>query len=172
MTQKTLNQILDVLKYFRYNYQSGRGLTGSYQKAISRVSNEYGVTYQTIGDGCRRRLKLGSIDEFSELLKKWMKGEPESLIKVLKLQTSNRLHEDIDSFFQKFSIKNSSKLNGKQQVKNEENKVSISLELSKSDQRFLKAICEIEGKKEKEIIEDIVSVAIKNRMKQIVQKIN
>lgn len=68
--RNTLNQILEVLKYFKYNFDSGKPLVGSYQLAITNVAEEHDVTYQTIGDGCRRRLNLRAITVFTEVVEK------------------------------------------------------------------------------------------------------
>lgn len=172
MTNKTLQQILDVLKYTRYNYHSGKALTNSYQDAISRVANESGVTYQTIGDGCRRRLKLDSIGEFSELIRKWLNGDPNPMIEVLKSQTHKRLHPQIDAFFNDNtgSVNNDNLIIEKPTTK-EETTVEFTFELKETDHRYLKAICEIEDIDEVEMIENIISDGIKNRMRKLVQNL-
>lgn len=171
MTNKTLQQILDVLKYSKYNYGSGKSLTSSYQDAISRVANEYGVTYQTIGDGCRRRLKLDSIGEFSELVRKWFNGNTSPLINVLKSQTSSRLHSKIENFFDsKGSVEENNILNEKH-IQKEESKMEFNFEIKETDRRYLKALSEIEGVDEKDLINNIVSDGIKDRMKKAVQNL-
>lgn len=171
MTNKTLQQILDVLKYTRYNYNSGTELTSSYQDAISRVADESGVTYQTIGDGCRRRLKLDSIGEFSELIRKWLNGDPNPMMEVLKSQTHRRLHPNIDAFFND----NNGDINHSDMAEKitpeKEPTVEFTFKLQESDHRYLKALCEIEDIDELELIETIISDGIKNRMKKVVQNL-
>lgn len=171
MTNKTLEQILTVLKYSKYNYNSGMSLTSSYQDAISRVANEYGVTYQTIGDGCRRRLKLDSIGEFSELVRKWLNGDPNPLMSVLKSQTPRRLHAKIEDFFGEEGVSPNDESANDQDSQKEEKRIEFSLMINVTDQRYLKALSQIEGVDEKELINGIVSDGIKDRMKKAVQNL-
>lgn len=168
MTNKTLEQILTVLKYSKYNYNSGMSLTSSYQDAISRVANEYGVTYQTIGDGCRRRLKLDSIGEFSELVRKWLNGDSSPLMSVLKSQTTSRLHKKVEDFFGETEVSRNDESAIEEESQKEEKRIEFSFLMKETDQRYLKALSQIEGVDEKELINVIVSDGIKDRMKKTV----
>lgn len=165
LTSKTLQQILDVLKYSEYNHNSGRSITSSYQTAINRVAKEYDVTYQTIGDGCRRRLELRRIDEFRDLISKWLNGNEEPLVKVLKRKTPTRLHSKIDDFFKSKQITN------EKEFEKRENKISLKINIGESENRYLKALSQIEGKEETDIISSIISDGIKDRFRKIAQEL-
>jgi len=169
MKNNTLEQVLTVLKYSKYNYNSGITLTSSYQDAIARVAKESEVKYQTIGDGCRRRLKLNSIGEFSELLRKWLDGDSKPLIDVLKSQTSKLLHPKIDSFFENNEVSKDNPSGNEENIEKDENTIELSFLIKETDYRYLKALCHIQGIEEKELIKTIVSDGIKERMKKVIQ---
>jgi hypothetical protein len=102
MTYTTVRQILDVLKVCYDNQRKGLSLSRSYQDGVREVAHENGVTYQTIGDGCRRRLRLKDINEFYNLLGGWTKGEPSGLIEQLKKNSYSHIHPEILAFFENY----------------------------------------------------------------------
>src|SRR5688572_19600734 len=99
MTVKTVQQLLQVFRLFRDNHASGKPLHRSYHDAVRDVARLHSVTYQTIGDGCRRRLRLKDIGELYELLAAWVKGDPHGLIQQLKQNSDLSTHAEIDQFF-------------------------------------------------------------------------
>ena len=91
MTPKTVEQLLQVFRLFRDNHASGKPLHTSYHDAVREVARLNSVTYQTIGDGCRRRLRLKDINELYELLAAWVKGDSRGLVQQLKQRLKDRL---------------------------------------------------------------------------------
>lgn len=99
LQQKTIEQLFAVLKNTKAYYIGGAPIKEALQKAINEVSTSCGIAYQTIGDLCRRRLKLDNIGEFHDLLRKWFEGDPSQLLEVIKQQTSTTSHGEINAFF-------------------------------------------------------------------------
>jgi hypothetical protein len=99
LQRRTIDQILSVLKLFRDDYNAGHSLRDACHTAIRKTADRSSVTYQTIEDGCRRRLGLQVVDEFHELLDKWMKGNPSPLKQALMRVSSSSDHHLITSFF-------------------------------------------------------------------------
>lgn len=97
---KTLDQILEVIKKSKSQYVSGSPIQTSIQTGIDYVSKSYNVTYQTIEDGCRRRLNLKTIDDFRRMLSEYFNGNPKNIISVLREHTDVDLHNKINQFFE------------------------------------------------------------------------
>ena len=68
------------------------------RRAFKTSEKFYGVHENTIRDACTRRLQL-NIDEFRELVKKWLNADPSGLKRVLKSHTPEHYHSEIDRFF-------------------------------------------------------------------------
>lgn len=98
---KSVDQILSVLRKFRSRYARGEPVTKSYQGAVEAVRKDYDVAYQTIGDLCRRRLELRTINDFYDLLEKWVTGNAQPLISVLLVHTGSENHHKIAEYFKK-----------------------------------------------------------------------
>ena len=96
---KSVDQILSVLRKFRSRYARGEPVTKAYQGAVEAVRKDYDVAYQTIGDLCRRRLELRTINDFYELLEKWVTGNAQPLIGVLLEHTGTENHHKIADHF-------------------------------------------------------------------------
>lgn len=99
LSSKTLNQILEVIKKSKSQYISGSPIHTSIQTGIDYVSKSYKVTYQTIEDGCRRRLNLKTIDDFRRMLSEYFNGNPKNIISILREHTDVDLHNKINEFF-------------------------------------------------------------------------
>lgn len=99
LTHNSVQQLLMVLEDTARNTHHGTPLPAAYHEAVRHVADRHGVTYQTIGDLCRRRLALSDIDEFVQLLHKWLRGDGESLRRLIKKQSSPATHSMVDSFF-------------------------------------------------------------------------
>lgn len=96
------NQILPVLKYARENIRRGLSVVEACRAAIHARQRELHVTYQTLEDGCRRRLDLEHIGEFHQLVAAWVEHRSGDL-KTLLLQKSHAsARSDIEEFFEEF----------------------------------------------------------------------
>ena len=164
MTPQTVQQLLQVFRNFRDNHASGMPLHRSYQKAVRTVADGHSVTYQNIGDGCRRRLRLNDISEFYELLAAWVKGDARGLVRQLKANCDPSTHAEIDQFF-----------SGGQPAPTENKKASpkgpshnetevFSFRLPEHDARMLKALAVLEGVSAAELTARAVSAAVRDRM--------
>jgi hypothetical protein len=98
LTSKSLDQILEVIRKSKTNYFNGSPLHTSIQIAIDYVSKTYGVTYQTIEDGCRRRLGLKTIDDFRRVLSEYFSGNSDNIKSILREHTDIALHNKINEF--------------------------------------------------------------------------
>ena len=103
LSRKTLDQILEVLKGAKMGHATGQPLLKAYQKSVHDVANLYHTSYQTIADGCRRRLNLSDRDEFLMLVDRWLRGDSKGLAKLLKINVSEFEHHKIDNFFDEYS---------------------------------------------------------------------
>ncbi len=99
ISSKTLDQILEVIRKSKTNYLSGSPIHTSVQMGIYNVSKSYNVTYQTIEDGCRRRLGLKTIDDFRRMLSEYFNGNPNNLQSILLEHTYTNLHNQINEYF-------------------------------------------------------------------------
>ncbi len=52
--------------------------------AVGRVTREWGVDWNTVNDGCQRRLGLSSISDFDRLVEKWLNAGDTALISLLE----------------------------------------------------------------------------------------
>ena len=101
LTEKTLDQILGVLELTSKYYESGLPIPKAYQKSVKDIANKYSVRYQTIADGCRRRLNLDNINEFMGLLDKWLGGSPSQLKELILNNVDNLDKYKVENFFDK-----------------------------------------------------------------------
>ena len=99
LTHDSVQQLLDVLDRAYRNQAHGIPLPTAYHNAVRDVSNRYNVTYQTIGDLCRRRLGLDEIREFIDLLARWFRGETDPIRRRIKRQSPSTTYAMIDAFF-------------------------------------------------------------------------
>jgi len=105
LTQESLEKIFEVLEKINVFYGNGYPLEKARHKATEEVSKKYGITYQTIEDGYRRRLGLRNIHEFHIMLEEWIKGDSKSLINLLTIHTDKTNHMRIYGFFEGDKIK-------------------------------------------------------------------
>jgi len=171
MTPSTVQQLLQVFRLFRDNHAGGMPLPRSYHEAVRTVARNYSVTYQTIGDGCRRRLALNNINELYEILSAWVRGEPRALIHQLKEHSDTAAHSEIDKFF---ATAEPTALPGpKPSVmgapKDEPETVSFRLQVR--DARMLRALAELEGVSVGELTARVVSATVRERMKVVAREL-
>lgn len=95
----SVGQILRVLELLRQNKRLGFETSNACSRAIQQVAKESDVRYQTIGDGCRRRLGLVDMSEFHRLAEDWLRGNSAPLITVLKTNSDRSAASRIEAFF-------------------------------------------------------------------------
>jgi hypothetical protein len=168
MRQETLEQILKVISLAAQRYSTGDGIDHSYQYGVNRVSQEYGIAYQTIGDACRRRLGLDHVGEFKTMLKACFEGDPSQLRDVLMRKNSQFYHDKINNFF--FKLKNGEATT---EIKAEKPDIFVTytVQLRKSDSDILKALAQLLSGEPEEVLVDVVVEAIKDRMKKAVSQL-
>jgi hypothetical protein len=98
LTTGSVHQLLEVLEHARRNYGRGVPLPTAYHDSVRDVSNRHRVTYQTIGD-FRRRLAFRDIDEFMDLLNRWLRGDPEPIRRRIKQHSTPSAYGLIERFF-------------------------------------------------------------------------
>ena len=171
MKHQTVEQLLLVFRSFRESYARGRPLHKAYQDAVREVADGHAVTYQTIGDGCRRRLKLNNIRELYALLARWMEGDSEPLAKQLKAASDPSAHNDITEFFGSsatFSVAGGWKA---RPATSDSRFDTFSLRLPERDARMARALAELEGVSTSELLSQLVGFAVAEKMKLVAQAI-
>lgn len=168
MRQETLEQILKVISLAAQRYSIGDRVDRSYQYGVNRVSQEYGIAYQTIGDACRRRLGLDHVGEFKTMLKACLEGDPSQLRDVLQRKTSRFYHDKINDFFSK--LKNGGATT-EIKAKKPETFDPYTVQLKKSDSDILKALAQLLNGEPEEVLADVAVEAIKDRMKKAVNQL-
>ena len=171
MKPQTIEQLLLVFRLFRERHAGGEPLRRSYREAVREVADLHSVTYQTIGDGCRRRLQLNKIEELFDLLQQWVEGNPEPLAEKLKAASDYSAHDNIGAFFE--SSASSSKVTSRPvaPVISDGKLDSFSFRLPERDSRMLRALAEIEGISIPEMLGQLVRAAVAERMKSVAQRI-
>ena len=168
MRSETLEQILKVISVAAQRFSQRDGIDSSYQHAVARVSQEYGVAYQTIGDACRRRLGLDHVGEFKTMLKASFQGDPSSLRDVLLRTTPPSYHDRIDEFFS--NLKNGGATT-KPEAKQPDTFVTYTVQLRKGDSDVLRALAQLSGGQPEKIFVEVAVAAIKERMKKAVNQL-
>ena len=167
MTQNTIKQILEVLHYVKDFYSKGYSVPKSYQRAVNIVAENYEVTYQTIGDGCRRRLELNDINELFHQLELWLKGDPSEIKETIKNNTNTENHKIVDRFFET-EIKDNL---GPVTVTDKKDEI-LTVRIPIKNAKFLRALSEIDGVKVSDIVTDIINEYVKKRMLQLATEIS
>jgi len=99
LRRESAKQVIHVLQRFRVRHRAGEAVVKAYQHAVDDARDKYDVAYQTIGDLCRRRLGLRSVNNFYNLLEKWTMGDSSGLARVLLEHTRSEDHDLIKDFF-------------------------------------------------------------------------
>lgn len=166
MRWETVEQILKVISVAAQNFNQGDGVDHSYQHAVSRVSKEYGIAYQTIGDACRRRLGLEHVGDFKAILKTALEGDSGDLRNVILRKTPSSYYKRINDFFS--NLKNGEVIS---KPPTSDTFVSYTIQLRKSDSDVLRALAELLGGKPDKILAEVAVAAIKERMKKAVNQL-
>lgn len=166
LRHQTVDQLLQVFRLFHVNFAGGLPLRKAYREAVREVADLHGVAYQTIGDGCRRRLNLDEIRELYDLLQHWVDGDPGPLMTQLKGASYPSTHDEIAGFFGDAS--RAADRHGPPAVP-EARFATFSFKLRERDARMLRALAEIEGTSTPELLERLVGSAVTERMKRVTQ---
>ena len=170
MKLQTVDQLLLVLRLFREHCRRGTPLRKAYQAAVRSVAEQYGVTYQTIGDGCRRRLRLNEINELYVLLELWMKGDSRPLARQLRAVSESSSHDVIESFF---GFTNTGPERPLRDLENETTEAEFdifSFRLPKREARLLRALSELKGVSVPNYLALVVGSAAQKEMARIARE--
>ena len=171
MKHQTVEQLLLVFRLFREGYAAGTPLQKSYQRAVRSVAERYGVRYQTIGDGCRRRLMLDRIEELYDLLTHWVGGDSGPLVKQMKAASDPSTHDDITEFFEPSGESPAITSGGDRIPPSEIDFETITVRLEEREARMLRALAEIEGISPPRLLSDLASSGIRQKMERLAQSI-
>ena len=161
MREKTVQQVLEVLQITRKNHQFGEPTHKALQDGIQKVADHYGVTYQTIGDGCRRRLKLRTIDELHILLDKWFGGDHGPLCSLLRRNSGAQSHRHISCFFADANPEETENLVARPQLRSNE---KITVQISERDNAKLEMLADIAGVSQNELAAKLLATSIAEKI--------
>lgn len=102
LTHKTLKIIFAVLLHLRKNYVGGLPLTKAYRMAVREVASENQIFYQTVADGCCRRIQLNR-DGFLDLVRDWLGDDPKRLMDHIKRYVHQKDHQLVDDYFKELA---------------------------------------------------------------------
>ena len=164
-----------VIQTFHANQQADESVPSIYQSAVEKTRRHFGVTYQTIGDLCRRRLNLQDIDDFYRLLGGWVGGDPMPLAQLLKEHTPQSYHKEIDLALGLSTAAGSAPRNDLAiAAKTESAMETFCFHLSKEQSHKIKALAEIEGLSIGEWLSsnvaDLVTLGIQNWLRKEVKQ--
>ncbi len=165
---KTIDQILEVIRLSKSNYMAGFSIETSYREAIQKVADMHSVAYQTIGDGCRRRLGLKNMSEFSRLLKEYMNGNSKELTEILLKHTDSAMHNRIKQFFIDggVSIKAGGSKSLSPVISQETKQEVLTFRLDHESARKLKALAGLEGLSVPEWISETIKNNVDQKLKE------
>ncbi len=155
LTEKTLDQILGVLELTEKYFRTGLPAPKAYQKAVKDIAQRYSVRYQTIADGCRRRLNLDTVEVFIGLLREWLGGNPRQIKALLIKNISERDEYKVENFFDHNSPAPSTQLIPNARNVEEAAEV-ISFKISRNLASQLRALAESENKNLPEFVNVII----------------
>lgn len=160
LTEKTLDQILGVLDLTGKYCQTGLPIPKAYQKAVKDIAHKHSVRYQTIADGCRRRLNLDNVNEFMKLLTEWFGGNPRPL-KDLLVKNIGQIDEyKVENFFDQKTVSSSTVKAAKREA--EDTFEVITFKTPRNTASQLRALAEAEDKS----IQDLMNVIVKQYVDQ------
>ena len=168
----SVNQILRVLDLARQNRRLGFVTSVACSRAIQQVAKEGNLRYQTIGDGCRRRLQLVDMSEFHRLVDEWLSGNHARLAAVLKRNSTPGAAPRIGAFFG--TGQSAAKLVGKSVAAagsgsgaedDSPNPVKITIE--NADARMLHVLAQLEARDPAVIAVELVRMGMKDRLRAV-----
>jgi hypothetical protein len=152
LTEKTIDQILGVLDLTVKNYESGLPISKAYQKSVKDIAQRYSIRYQTIADGCRRRLGLDNANQFINLLNEWIGGKPNRLKDLLIKNAGDFEQHRIKNFFDKTEL-TPPNLTLERKVENIE---VVSLKIPQNCATQLRALAEAKRESVQDLINNII----------------
>lgn len=171
MKHRSTLQVLRVLKAFRERFDHGRPLHRAYQEAVRDVAGQLGLTYQTLGDSCRRRLGLASINAFYKLLAHWTEGDPGPLAERLIAASEPAAHDDIRAFFATKPSRGSWQPARGVITDSGPMGERISIELPGAEARMLRALAELDNVAPTELLSRLARTTVRERMRQLARSI-
>ncbi len=155
---KSTEQILEVIQITRNGFRAGLPIKDSYNTAVQQVSQKYRRTYQTIADGCTRRLGSIKAEKFRELLMESFSGNHDPLISTLKKHSLYGSHKLIDKFFSNQNpIQSKNKNNLSSEV--------FSFRLNDTEAKKIRTIASIQGITVQEWITNTVTDSANKKLK-------
>ena len=165
----SVDQVLRVLDLFRQNKRLGFDTVAACSRAIQQVAKEAGVRYQTIGDGCRRRLGLVDMTEFHRLAEEWLSGDDTRLVAVLKRNSSPAAASKIGAFFNAArgatKVAGASPLPAKTRVETRPIHSPVNLTVDDADARMLRVVAQLEGRDPAVVALDLLRVGMRDRLR-------
>lgn len=171
LQSNTIGQLLGVLTNFKQNYAYLKNLNDAYQKAIQQVANKHKVTYQTIGDLCRRRLGLRDITEFQNLLKAWVSGDDKPLIEVIIKCCYVSDHKQIEEFFSKNVITSYSQNEINQKELTSKKYIELMLSLDSALYNKIQILAQLENSSINIFISKTLTEIVEVKSKELINKL-
>jgi hypothetical protein len=167
LKRNSTEQIVEVLQKTREDYNSGESVRKAYQNAVNHVATKYDVRYQTIADGCRRRLYLSNVDEFINLISEWLgSGNPEALSNILKKHSEKAAHRLIDDFFnQRQSATHDNRPIAPGSGLEQHSEI-MTVRISTEKAKKLRALAEIEGVPSQEMLIKLINTSIEEQLRK------
>ena len=157
----SVDQLLRVLELARQNTRLGFATPVACSRAIHQVSRDEGVTYQTIGDGCRRRLGLKDMSEFHRLVEEWLAGDPAKLTAVLRRNASAGSAQTINTFFSTTAKPEPTR----DTASGSHDLTPLPVSLGGGDVRLLNALSQLVGRDVQTLATELLHAAIRDRFR-------
>jgi hypothetical protein len=161
----SVDQILRVLELLRQNRRLGFDIAAACSRAIQQVAKEANVRYQTIGDGCRRRLGLVDMSAFHRLVDEWLRGNPAQLIKVLKQNSTPAAASRISQFFQESQATFPSARVASTAPSPVKNSHPVRITIEDGDARMLRVLAQLEGREPDAVAADLLRESVRDRLR-------
>ena len=164
----SVQQLLQVIARTQQLMREGFDVKQAFSKAKYEVADFNDVKYQTIQDGCTRRLTISSIEKFYGLMQKTVAGNPEPLKEIIKSHSARSAHDEIEEYFTDLDraarwLKNDNHFDAKQERPLSQGGSSSALRLSPAAFNKLKAIAACDGVDVAKAHDDLVCEAIDAR---------
>lgn len=169
LENKSVGQVLRVLELLRQNKRLGFDTSVACSRAIQQVAKESSVRYQTIGDGCRRRLDLADISKFHRLADDWLDGNHAPLVAVLKRNSARSAASQIDAFFA-----DAPKATGRREgvvtpvvadPAKAGNAKPVRITIEDADARMLLVLAQLEGREPNSIALELIRAGVRDRLR-------
>ncbi len=143
LRSNSVEQMFQLLIRFKNKYERNYNVDKAHIEATNEVAQNYQITRNTVHDMCFRRLNLPNINQFRNLLEKWVLGDPKPLLEILKKFIPSDYHIELETVIKenKFDKNNTSYL-VKNVKKLEEN---FTLALNREIAKKLKVLAIMEG---------------------------